>query len=413
LHGLKKYRAMKYLSLIIVSAAILFTGCRQQAEPLTEEEIAELHQSLYTIDTHTDTPYLLLRDDTDLSIRNEAQQGVGKIDIPRMTEGGLDGVFFAVYTHQGELSEERYMEIRDQAQQIFDSIHSFIERVPEIELALRSEDLKRISDQDRHAIYIGMENGYPVGRDLSLVEQYYKQGARYITLCHSGNNDICDSSTDKDGPEHGGLSEFGKEVVKEMNRLGMLIDISHMFDESFFDLIECSAVPVFASHSNARAVCDHPRNLSDSLLQALADKGGVVQVCLVNSYVKQQDPARAKARQAVFDKHGDFYSLGQEARAAFRVDYNAVDSLYPAVIGNVADLVDHIDHIVDLVGIDHVGIGTDFDGGAELEDCYDVTELGNITAELVSRGYSKADIQKIWSGNFLRVFKEVEKGREL
>ncbi len=403
---------MKHIILIIASAAILFTGCRQQAGQLSDEEIAQLHQSLYTIDTHTDTPYLLLREGTDLSIRNEAREGVGKIDIPRMTEGGLDGVFFAVYTRQGECSEEGYREIREQAQKIFDSIHSFIDRVPEVELALNSEDLKRISDQDRHAIYIGMENGYPVGRDLTLVEKYYNLGARYITLCHSSNNDICDSSTDEDGPRHGGLSEFGREVVREMNRLGMMIDISHMSDESFFELIECSTQPVFASHSCARAVCDHPRNLSDSLLVALADQGGVIQVCLVNSYVKQQDPARAAARQAVFDKHGDYYSLDEAGRQAFMLDYHAVDSLYPAIIGTVSDLVDHIDHIVGLIGIDYVGIGTDFDGGAQLEDCYDVTELGNITAELVSRGYSKADIQKIWSGNFLRVMKEVEKGRE-
>jgi len=403
---------MKNLSLIIAAAALLIAGCRQQAETLTDEEIAGLHQSLYTIDTHTDTPYLLLREETDLSIRNDAGEGVGKIDIPRMTEGGLDGVFFAVYTHQGELSEEGYLEIREHAQRIFDSIHSFVDRVPEIELALNSDDLKRISDQDKHAIYIGMENGYPVGQDLSMVEKYYNMGSRYITLCHSGNNDICDSSTDDEGPKHGGLSEFGREVVKEMNRLGMMIDISHMSDESFFDLIECSTQPVFASHSNARALCDHPRNLSDSLLVALADQGGVIQVCLVNSYVKQQDPARVKARLAVFDKHGDYYSLDDEGRQAFMVDYNAVDSLYPAIIGNVSDLVDHIDHIVKVAGIDHVGIGTDFDGGAQLEDCYDVSELGNITAELVSRGYSKADIQKIWSENFLRVMKEVEGGRE-
>ena len=392
--------------------AILISGCKHHPASYSDEEITSIHQSLYTVDSHTDTPLQLMQFRTDLSRRHKAGPGLGKIDIPRMDEGGLDGAFFAVFVGQGERTEAGNLKAREKALAVFDSLHAFISRNPgKTELALCADDLRRISKEGRHAIYIGMENGYPLGNDLTLIGEFYRLGARYITLCHSSNNDICDSSTDEKDPEHNGLSEFGKKVVIEMNRLGLMIDVSHASDKSFYDVLEISRAPVIASHSCARALCGHNRNLSDDMLKALAKNNGVIQVCLVGDYVKEMEGNREhdSAQAEVFKKHGDYFELDEAGQKAFLADWLAVDSIYPPVLASVSDLVDHIDHIVQIAGIDHVGIGTDFDGGAELKDCYDVTELKNITAELLRRGYSISDIRKIWSGNLLRVMKAAEK----
>ena len=203
-----------------------------------------------------------------------------------------------------------------------------------------------------------------------MIESYYDLGARYMTLSHSSNNDICDSSTDPQGPEHGGLSPFGEEVVAEMNRLGMMVDVSHISDAAVWDVLAITTAPIIASHSNARALYDHPRNLSDDLLNAIAENGGVVQVNLL--YLSPNDP-----------------DTGER-------------------ISTVSDVVDHIDHIVEVAGIEHVGIGSDFDGGGVVDGCEDVSKFEAITLELVKRGYNKNEIRKIWSENFMRVFREVE-----
>jgi membrane dipeptidase len=399
--------------IILITAGFLFilSGCNTGKAPQTPEEF---HQSLLTIDTHVDTPLRLMRDYNDLSERHDARRRGGKVDFPRMKEGGLDGIFFAVFLGQGERTPEGNAAARERALAIFDSVHAAIERNPEmVKLALASGDLERINKEEKLAIYIGIENGYPIGNDLSMVEKFYDLGARYITLCHSSNNDICESSTDTDDPEMNGLSEFGEEVVREMNRLGMIVDISHVSDGSFYDVLEITSAPVMASHSSARAVWDNPRNLTDDMLKALAENGGVIQVCPVSMFIHEIPfPERDSARNAIFEKHGNYYELPPDLKEAFIADWMAIDSIYPPRLATVSDFVNHIDHIVELIGIDHVGIGTDFDGGGQLEDCYDVTELGNITKELLNRGYSEEDIRKIWSRNFLRVFREVEKAAE-
>ena len=255
-----------------------------------------------------------------------------------------------------------------------------------------------------------MENGYPVGQDLSLIKMYYDLGARYITLCHTRNNDICDSSTDEDGPEHGGLSEFGEQVVAEMNRLGMLIDISHISDDAAEDVLNLSKAPVIASHSCARALCDNPRNLNDKLLTQLADKNGVIQICLMSDYLRkiEQDSQRVAMTKELRGEYRRYSKMSEEERQHLWVRWEEVNQKYPAKLATVSDLVDHIDHVVKVAGIDHVGIGSDFDGGGALADCQDVSQMGNITLELVRRGYSEEQIGKIWSGNFLRVLSEAE-----
>jgi len=401
------------LQVIILFVLFTISACNNNSrKEISREEAIGIHQSLLTIDSHTDTPLRFSRRSTDLSKRSDPRGRGGKLDFPRMQEGGLDGVFFAVFVGQGPRTPEENEKVKREALMLFDSIHAVVDRSADLAaIALSADDLEAISQQGKKAVYIGIENGYPVGKDLSLVSRFYDLGARYITLCHTRNNDICDSSTDRDGPEHGGISDFGREVVREMNRLGIMIDVSHMSDEAFDDVVDVSKAPVIASHSNARVVCDNPRNLSDEMLLKLADNGGVIQLCLVSDYVAEMPayPERDSARKVLWAKYDNWSEMDDSAKLALEQEYYDLNRKYPPNLATVSQFCDHIDHVVDLVGIDHVGFGSDYDGGAALEDCFDVTELPNITHELLIRGYSRADLQKFWSGNLLRVMKEVEK----
>ncbi|HYX07170.1 MAG TPA: dipeptidase [Bacteroidales bacterium] len=375
----------------------------------THHKAARIHRDAITIDTHCDTPLRLMEKDFDIASANDALQTGSKVDFPRMKHGGLDASFFAVFIGQGERTAEGNQHAIEKAGEIFDAIHKAVQSHRDMAtLATRPDDAAEIAKTGKRAIYIGIENGYAIGRDTSLIRKYYDLGARYMTLCHTRNNDICDSSNDT--TEHNGLSAFGREVVRKMNETGMMIDVSHISDKSFFDVIALSKTPVIASHSCARAICDNPRNMNDSMLLALAKNGGVIQMCILSSYVKKPAPypARDSAKQAVREKHGDYYSLDDSAKEAFLADWYAVDREFPPHLATVIDVVDHIDHIIKVAGIDHVGIGTDFDGGGGVDGCFDVSEMENITLELVKRGYSEEEIDKIWGGNFLRVFKEVQ-----
>ncbi len=402
---------MKRDNLIILSLVLVLSGCGIFPRSAGDSSLIadKIHKQVLTIDTHTDTPLLFGREGYDIGRKNNPAQRGGQVDFPRMIEGGLDAAFFAVFVGQGERTKEGNRAAKERALNIFRQIHDAIENNSEVAgLALTPDDAYRLRDEGRLAIYIGLENGYPLGMDISMVEKYYDLGARYITLSHSRNNDICDSSTDPKGPEHGGLSQFGREVVRKMNETGMMIDVSHISDEAFYDVIGITNTAVIASHSNARAICDHPRNMDDNMLLALKENGGVVQVCILSAYVKtpEPNPQRDAARQDLRERFNNFEGLSEEKMEQAREEWHLVNEKYPQELATVADLVDHIDYIVELIGIDHVGIGTDFDGGGSLADCMDVTEIGNITHELVNRGYSKKDIEKIWAGNFMRVFRE-------
>jgi membrane dipeptidase len=276
-------------------------------------------------------------------------------------------------------------------------------------IAESPDDAYRLMKEGKIAAFIGVENGYPIGKDISRVKQYYDLGARYITLAHTKNNDICDSSTDPDGAENDGLSTFGMEVVKEMNRLGMMIDISHISDKSFFDVLKVTNAPVLASHSSCRALCGSPRNLSDDMLLALKDNGGVIQICILGNYLKTPDPnpeLDAKLTE-LKNKYGEWEALSDSVKKVVHKEYKNILKTYekPAT---VKDVVDHIDHVVQVIGIDYVGIGTDFDGGGGVDGCRTASDMKNITIELLRRGYSKKDITKIWGGNIMRVLGKVE-----
>ncbi len=387
-------------------------GHAEKVDEKLAKKAAEIHERVLTVDTHVDTPFMLDRKEFDIGKMNDPRKGGGKVDFPRMKKGGLDAIFFAVFVGQAVRTDEGNEKAKKEALRIFDQIHKAIKQYPDlVEPALTPDDAYRVEKTGKRALFIGIENGYPIGKDITLVKKFYDLGARYITLCHTRNNDICDSSTDRKGPEHNGLSEFGKQVVKEMNRLGMLIDVSHISDKSFYDVLELSTVPVFASHSCARALCDSPRNLTDDMLKKLAQKGGVIQVCFVQDYIKvlPQPPQRAEAFKALRQKYRRYDTMSESEKQKARKEWMRINEKYPPNLATVKDFVDHIDHIVKVAGIDHVGIGTDFDGGGALKDCFDVSGMGNITLELVKRGYTEKQIRKIWGGNFMRVFREVEK----
>lgn len=388
---------------------ILFPACTDNSSRLVSQA-EKIHARTLTVDTHCDTPMNIARSGFDLGIRHSE----GCVDFPRMKEGGLDAEFFAVFTSQGPRTDSAFNAIYDYSLSVLDKVRSNVEKYPDMAaIATSPGDAFRLKKEGKIAAFIGIENGYPIGLDLSRVKTFYDRGARYITLSHTRNNDICDSSTDPRGPEHGGLSEFGKKVVVEMNRLGMMVDVSHISDNSFYDVLEVSTAPVIASHSSCRALCESPRNLDDDMLLALKENGGVIQICILSDYLKIPDPnPQLDARLKEFaDKYGDFALLGEEEKKIAREEYRAIRERYEK-LATVDDVADHIDHVVQVIGIDHVGIGTDFDGGGGVEGCISVADMKNITIELLRRGYSNKDIAKIWGGNIMRVMKEAESLRE-
>ena len=406
--GLFSIGGIFFLAIWILASCSNRTGGEKEAV----RRVSDIHDRVLTIDTHCDTPMMILRGDYDMSRHHGlGEDRRGKIDLPRMKEGGLDAEFFAAFVGQGPLTKEGYAKARDRAFQLIDAIHGMCADFPElVGLAVTPDDAYRLEKEGRRAAFIGMENGYPIGEDLGLVEEFYNKGVRYITLSHSSDNQICDSSTDRADSEDRGLSGFGGEIVTECNRLGIMVDVSHISEKSFFDVLETSRAPVIASHSSARALCDHPRNLSDEQLEALAENNGVIQICILSSFLKPDvpDPERDLAMAELRRKYSGMGENTDEAvQKKMRDEYREVMLKYPGVKANVQDAVDHIDHVVNIIGIDHVGIGTDFDGGGGIEGCIDVSEMPHITAELIRRGYSEEDIRKIWGGNLIRVFKQV------
>ena len=375
-----------------------------------EKKVRDIHKKVLTVDTHCDTPMLLVRSDLDVGRKNEAPQS--RVDFVRMKQGGLDAIFFAAFTGQKERTETNTEEAYNMANKMIDSTYAVCKRYNNLaEVATEADDAKRIEASGKRAVYIGMENGFPLGTNLGRVKEFYDRGVRYITLCHSSNNDICDSSTDKKGPEHNGLSRFGRKVVKEMNQLGMLIDVSHISDKSFYDVVKYSKAPVIASHSSVRSIAHHNRNMTDDMIKALAKNGGVIQICLLDDYIKDPDTTtvryqKEKELRKIFNT--TFKSMSDAEKEEIRNQWNNLNEKYPKQLPTVADYVDHIDYVKNLVGVDYVGIGSDFDGGGGLADCQDVSQFPNITREMLNRGYTEEEIAKVWGGNFFRVFKEAE-----
>lgn len=385
---------------ILFASTLLLFSCKNYEN---------VHKRVLVIDTHVDTPMMLMNQAFDLGERHSATDL--KVDYPRLKEGGVDAIFFAVFINQQPLTNDNFDKAFATSKAIIDStLVSVKQNSHLVELAIHSSHAEKIALENKTAIYLGLENGFPLAQDLSRIEYFYNKGIRYITLSHSYNNQICDASTDNGGELHGGLSDFGHEVLAEMNRLGMMIDVSHISDKAFFDVIEQSKAPVIASHSSVRSICDHPRNLSDEMILALAKNGGVIQICLLGDYISQPDTTSLNylKKQELRKKYNNWnYNDDNERKAAW-AEWYEIENNYPPELPTIADAVNHIDYVVNLVGIDYVGIGSDFDGGGALADCPDVAAFSLITHELLSRGYTECDIRKIWGGNLLRVFRQVE-----
>ena len=407
-----------FLRLTSILCIVLFTqACSKTSDESLHQNISlsssalELHDRILTLDSHADTPLRLIEPGFDLAERHDPHETGSKLDYPRMIEGGLDAVFFAAFVAQGIRDDDGHTRARELALQMLDAVWASAEKNSDIVgIALNPEDAAVLEAEGKRAIYLSIENGYPIGNDLKNVELFYNKGVRYVTLVHSTNNDLADSATDSGGPEHGGISLLGASVVEEMNRLGIMVDVSHGSDETFYDAIELSKAPIIATHSNARTVTDHPRNMSDDMLRLIAKNGGVVQLTMLSDYLRDapQNPERDSALASLRASLKPSNEMTEGERKAARDQLREIRTQYPDPLATVQNAVDHIDHIVSIAGIDHVGIGCDFDGGGGIDGVFDASEVMNITVELVRRGYSEQDIEKIWSGNLLRVFAEVQ-----
>jgi membrane dipeptidase len=386
----------------------LLAGCLPALAQAPGDKALRIHRNALTVDTHADIPTIMAEQPGyDIGQRHDARATGTKIDLPRMEEGGMDAMFFVVYVGQGPRTPAGYAQAKAEATKLFDLIHAIPKKYPgKAELATTPDDAYRIAKAGKRALFIGIENGWPVGKDLSLLKTYYDLGTRYITLTHFLNNDIGDSATDPAGPEHNGLSPFGEQVVAEMNRLGIMVDVSHTSDSTFYDVLRLSKAPVIASHSSVRALCDHPRNMSDDMLRALARTGGVIQMNMVSDYLRLNKP-KVAAMQALLARYRNAASA--DDKRALEKEMEALNAQFPQEEGTLEDVADHIDHVVKVAGIDHVGIGADLDGGGGVKGMFDVSEMGNVTRVLLKRGYSARDIEKIWSGNLFRVMRAVQK----
>lgn len=352
---------------------------------------------MFVLDSHCDTPSQILRL-RDLSIDGEYSH----VDFPKLRRGGVDGAFFALYVPACLDTEEAYLH----AQRLLDAVHSLIRQNPAaVRLTLSERDAKQNQAEGVFSMFLGLENGSPVGSRIDRLHEFYDAGVRYMTLCHSRDNQICDSCSSASG-RWGGLSAFGKDVVAEMNRMGMLVDVSHISDAAFYDVLRCSKMPVVATHSCCRALSDHPRNMTDDMIRALASEGGVIQI---NFY-----PLFLDVRFRNILSASGIMDYGEAVEDAFIKDPSDPDkrsawndvqkALLELPRPSFKKIADHIDHVVSLVGVNHVGLGSDYDGIEVTPDgMEDISMMPKIFDELRSRGYSEADLAKIASENFFRI----------
>jgi len=385
-----------------------------------------IHERVITLDTHADintsnfTPDNNYTDDLDT-----------QVNLPKMVEGGLDVAWFIVYTGQNTLDDEGYAAAYSNAIDKFEAIHRLADEIApdQIELAYTSDDVRRIDAAGKKVAMIGIENAYPVGLDMANIADFHRRGGRYMSLAHNGHSQFADSQTGEAANEylHNGLSELGREAVAEMNRLGIIVDISHPSIDAISQMLDISRAPVVASHSSARALTNHTRNLNNDLLLRVKDNGGVVQTVAFGSYINEArrvflQTGRTEIMERVATEL-NFQALTSEQIAAlnpaatlayttarqamFRTANTEVNRLAPKA--TVSDFADHVDYIVDLIGLEHVGISSDFDGGGGIDGWNDASETFNVTAELVRRGYTEEEIGLLWSGNLLRVLDDVQR----
>jgi membrane dipeptidase len=378
------------------SALLLILAARGEAAPL--------HERLLTLDSHLDTPASLARPGWRIEDKHAYDHDFTQVDLPRMKKGGLDGGFWAIYTEQGPLDDAGLNKARDFAIMRGLAIREMVAADPKnFTLALTPAEAAPIAAARKRVVYMSIENAYPLGKDSSLLSTFYAMGVRLLGFAHFKNNQFADSSTDPAGPKWGGLSPAGKELLAEANRLGVMLDASHSSDAVLDDMLKLSKAPIVLSHSGCKAVYDHPRNIDDERLRKFAAAGGVIQINGFGHYLKKlvRNPERDTALQALPDLEGP--AISPESYEAVLAERRKIVAEHPAERASFEDVMAHLLHALKVAGVDHVGIGLDWDGGGGVIGLDDVSGLPRITEALLKAGYSEADIAKIWSGNLLRV----------
>jgi len=393
--------------------AILLAGAAAPALAQSSPQTKIAHENLIVLDTHFDTPANMAIDGFDIRQRHEVIDG-SQVDYPRMVEGGVDGGFFVVFTPQGPNTKEGNDAARDHALLRTVVIHEMVARNHDLfALATKAEDAAEIAKSGKRFVFISMENGAPVANDLTLMKTFYDMGVRMMSPVHFANNALADSATDPKGPIHGGLSPLGQQFVAEANRLGILLDASHASDEVLDQMLDLSKAPIILSHSGAKAIYDHPRNVPDRLLRKLAAKGGVIQINAFTGYMKAtpDNPARRAALAELNRTYGEAREVPESKREAYRAARRAVDEKYPVPRADMDDLMKHILHVAKVAGKDHIGISGDFDGGGGIEGFEDITDFPALTERLIAAGFTQEDLAKFWGGNALRVLKAADEAK--
>ncbi|MFT5776534.1 MAG: membrane dipeptidase [Hyphomonas sp.] len=406
---------------MLVLAAL--TACSPKAPAPAEsvpepESAAQLHERLLVLDSHLDTPANLSKPGFDIMADNPSVLGSVQVDLPKMMRGGLDGGFWVIFMPQGPVDEASFEAARTAALTRSDEILTMVSDHPEsFELAYTSEDAARIAATGKRIVYQSIENSYPIGTDLSLVKTFYDRGVRFIGPVHFRDNQFADSATDLSASDFGGLSPLGEDLVREANRLGMVLDGSHAADSTVDDMIALSTTPLILTHTGVKAVYDHPRNIGDDLLRKIADDGGVIQINAYGGYLEALSPT--PERQAALDElQTEFEGISPitadaETRERYMARMDEVDASFPPPRSTFEKFMEHMNHALEVVGPDHIGMGADWDGGGGVEGMEDVSFLPKVTERLLAEGYSEADIQKIWSGNMLRMLQQAEAAKEI
>jgi len=392
---------------LLVFAALAATAATQTQSSGVSPQAAQLHSRAIVLDTHADTTQRMIFDPR---FNIGERHSDGNIDIPRMRDGGMDALFFSIWVPSDVTGPPAVKRAFDQ----IDAVREAVRTHPnDLMLATRAADVRKAAADHKIAALMGMEGGHMIDDDVRLLRDYYALGVRYMTLTHFKNNNWADSSTDK--PAHNGLTAFGKDVVREMNRLGMMIDISHVADKTFYDVIGLSTVPVIASHSSSRAIANHPRNMTDDMMRALAKNGGVIMINYHAGFLSEEFRVASEKRSGnIVQQMAEMSKKcgGNEACTTLEDDRMDHEAMMNGQLPKVSweKIIDHIDHAVKVAGADHVGLGSDFDGATMPLGMEDVTKLPKITDALLKKGYSEADVEKILGANLLRVMEAVEKG---
>jgi membrane dipeptidase len=399
---MRRARGIPYIGLCLTFT--LFLAGYNNGDEIAERA-RKLHFSSIVLDTHDDTTQRFFSKTYDLGKRNPE----GHVDIPRMREGGMNAILFSIWTDGRTMGAPAVQKALDQIDAVLENVRRYS---TDLVLARTAEEVRQAQAKGKIAVLMGVEGGHMIGNDIRMLRIFEALGVRYITLTHFYNNEWADSSTDK--PLHNGLTDFGKEIVREMNRQGILVDISHVSDKTFYDALEVSKAPLIASHSSCRAICNHPRNMSDQMIKDLAAKGGVIQINYGKTFLDQayKDAFESLTGSVVVSMGEILKSCGDDSECVV-LEMSRRDRLLTAQGKlphvNWEKIVEHIDHVVKLVGPDHVGLGSDFDGARMPDGLEDCSKLPKITEALLRKGYSEDDIRKILGRNFLRVMEQAER----